>query len=100
METAIDQTTDELKEETSTKCVPGVPPVDGSLTGMECTGCVCAYRNQRVQKTVDDIQGMLSMARDEADLIFSKDITKEIHELQKDKITPWTTTTSCIPLFQ
>ena len=96
VEIDIDKTKTELDDHTANKCAPSLPPVDGSVTGVDCTGCVCSYRNKRVDDTRMDIEEKLTMAKAEADLIFSKDITKEIDNLYSLTITPWITSTSCV----
>ena len=86
----MDEASLSLEAETKPKCIPST-----AGEGVDCTGCVCSYRNLQVDDSLSHIDGVFQRARDEAQILFSKDITEEVNNFHETEIVPWARNVSC-----
>ena len=83
----LDKTRNSL-ETSKANCVNGTQ-------GLECSPCVCAFRNKAVQTTEANANRIIKSAEEEASLVFQIDATKNANELIENVLNPWKASLTC-----
>ena len=68
------------------------------LGSMDCTMCVCSYRNGKVSMTVDKALTILEEANSEANVLFGESLSNRINDLIENEVDVWEEVNSCTGL--
>ena len=73
------------------------PNCEQLATGYSCTNCVCSYRNEFLELTLNDIDDILTQANADSLNEFSEDISSQLEQFKSDMVDPWSIANYCFP---
>ena len=64
-------------------------------TGLSCSSCVCSFRNDVIQQTLELIDMIFSVGKQQASNMFGEDVTDQVNDIYESEINPWISENSC-----
>ena len=72
-----------------------LPLCQVSTKAVSCSSCACAFRNDVIQETLNQIDEIFKMGAQQALEMFGEDVTKIVAEIYEESIDPWVTEHFC-----
>ena len=64
-------------------------------TSLSCSSCVCSFRNDVIQQTLEVIDMIFSVGKQQASNMFGEDVTDQVNDIYESEINPWISENSC-----
>jgi len=67
---------------------------------VSCSSCACAFRNDAIEDTLNQIDEIFMMGAQQALEMFGEDVSQTVADIYEESINPWTADNSCSSMLR